>query len=607
MSLRFKLFGAFLVLIIVPLVVLAVALYTLVTGLIEEKHSRQTELTLRALSQSVGFIFREMNQVTDSTIASDAIQDVLNDAYGGDVEDIDYLNLNEVQQKFRELLVYHPSVSYALMYALDDGRIHRIFTKERFQAMPYAQFIETRLHKQVLERDGLPLWVGPYEYPELTGSEPVFTQIRVVKDIDTLQDKGILLVQIKNSGLESVFRYFRYRQNQTATRFFIVNGGGLVLYDSGGALNGKRLSELAERPLLSGEAYRSTRSRFDGQDSVISNIGLGIEDWRLVSVTSWHALSSEVLQYSRWVAAILLLCFASALLFIRLFANRVARAIVQTVHVMGRVERGDLTARLPLQGNDETSLLARGFNRLVSRLAELIEEVKRQQERKTRAELQALQAQIKPHFLFNALESINALAVQNEGQKVSRMVTRLGSMLRISILQREEITVAQELDHLLSYLEIQKYRFDDLFQFDIDVPPSLMNCLMPKLTLQPLVENCIQHGFEGIGYMGHIRVTAREEGERIAFCVEDNGIGIPPERLAAIEVVPDASSGHGDAPETGERRGLGVRNVADRIRIRYGDRYGLFVCSEPGRGTVIKIVIPKMAGGVAREAEGDAR
>jgi len=355
------------------------------------------------------------------------------------------------------------------------------------------------------------------------------------------------------------------------------------------------------------EAYRSARNRFDGQDSVISSIGLEIEDWRLVSVTSWHALSSEVLLYSRLVAAILLFCLVSALLFISFFASRVARAIVQTVRVMGRVERGDLTARLPLQGNDETSLLARGFNRLVSRLAELLEEVKRQQERKTRAELQALQAQIKPHFLFNALESINALAAQNEGQKVSRMVTRLGSMLRISILQREEITVAQELDHVLSFLEIQKYRFDDLFQFDIDVPPALMNCLMPKLTLQPLVENCIQHGFDGIGHMGHIRVIAREEGERIAFYVEDNGIGIPPERLAAIEALPDASARHGDAPETGERRGLGVRNVADRIRIRYGDRFGLYVCSEPGRGTVIKIVIPKTAGGVAREAEGHAR
>jgi sensor histidine kinase YesM len=607
MSLRSKLFGAFLVLIIVPLAVLAAALYTLVTGLIEEKHSRQTELTLRALSQSVGFIFREMNQVTDSTIASDAIQDVLSDAYSGDVEDIDYLNLNEVQQKFRELLVYHPSVSYALMYALDNGRIHRIFTKEQFQAMPYERFIGTELYRRVLERGGLPLWVGPYEYPELTGSEPVFTQIRVVKDIDTLSDKGILLVQIKNSGLESVFRYFRYRQDQLATRFFIVNGDGLVLYDSGGALNGQRLGELTERPLALDAAYRSVRNRFDGQDSVISSIGLDIEDWRLVSVTSWHALSSEVLLYSRWVAAVLLLCFVSALVFIWFFANRIARAIVQTVRVMGQVERGDLTARLPLAGNDETSLLARGFNRLVSRLAELLEEVKRQQERKTRAELQALQAQIKPHFLFNALESINALAVQNEGQKVSRMVTRLGSMLRISILQREEITVAQELDHVLSYLEIQKYRFDDLFQFEIDVPPELMNCLMPKLTLQPLVENCIQHGFEGIGYMGLIRLTAREEGERIVFYVEDNGIGIPPERLAAIEAGPDDDAGHGDAPETGERRGLGVRNVADRIRIRYGKRYGLFICSAPGRGTVIKIVVPKTAGGVDREAESPAR
>ena len=187
------------------------------------------------------------------------------------------------------------------------------------------------------------------------------------------------------------------------------------------------------------------------------------------------------------------------------------------------------------------------------------------------------------------------------------MVTRLGSMLRISILQREEITVAQELDHLLSYLEIQKYRFDDLFQFEIDVPPELMNRLMPKLTLQPLVENCIQHGFEGIGYMGLIRVTAREEGERIAFYVEDNGIGIPPERLAAIEAGPDDAAGTGDAPETGERRGLGVRNVADRIRIRYGDRYGLFICSAPGQGTVIKIAVPNTAGGVDREAEGPAR
>jgi len=607
MSLRSKLFGAFLVLILVPLAVLAAVFLKLVTVLIEEKHSRQTELTLRALNQSVGFIFREMNQVTDSTIASNAIQDVLNNAYDGDVEGIDYLNLNEVQQRFRELLVYHPSVSYALMYALDDGRIHRIFTKERFQAMPFDRFVGTELYRRVLDRGGLPLWVGPYEYPELTGAEPVFTQIRVVKDINTLRDKGVLLVQIKNSGLESVFRYFRYRQDQIATRFFIVNGNGLVLYDSGGALNGSRLDELAERPLAFDAAYRSVRSRFDGEDSVISSIGLDIEDWRLVPVTSWHALSSEVLLYFRWVGGVLMLCLVSALAFIWFFANRIARAIVETVRVMGRVERGDLTARLPLAGNDETSLLARGFNRLVSRLEELLEEVKRQQERKTRAELQALQAQIKPHFLFNALESINALAVQNEGQKVSRMVTRLGSMLRISILQREEITVAQELDHLLSYVEIQKYRFDDLFQFEIDVPPELMNRLMPKLTLQPLVENCIQHGFEGIGYMGLIRVTAREEGERIAFYVEDNGIGIPPERLAAIEAGPDDAAGTGDAPETGERRGLGVRNVADRIRIRYGDRYGLFICSAPGQGTVIKIAVPNTAGGVDREAEGPAR
>src|SRR5690606_21804893 len=156
-----------------------------------------------------------------------------------------------------------------------------------------------------------------------------------------------------------------------------------------------------------------------------------------------------------------------------LFANRIARSIIQTVRVMSEVERGNLSARLVVKGNDEISLLARGFNSLVYRVEELLGEVKLQQERKTEAELMALQAQIKPHFLFNALESINILAIQNQGKKVSQMVTRLGNILRISIQQQEEITIEQELAHVRSYLDIQKYRFEELFDYEIVVADAL--------------------------------------------------------------------------------------------------------------------------------------
>lgn len=610
MSLPYKLFGAFMTFIIVPLIALGFALYILVTNMIEEKYSGQAELTLRALTQSVGFVFGEMNKVTDSTIASDAIQEMLNNGYETDLKEIDYLDLNKVQRNFRDLLINHPSVSYAFMYTLNNERINRIFTKEHFQAMPFAQFKKQEIYQQVLDRKGQPVWVGPYEYPELTGVDPVFTQIRVVKDIATLNDKGILLVQIKNSGIESVFRYFRYKQKQSTTEFLIVNGKGLIMYDSSEKLNGKFIDQYVRKPLVLDTTYRSGRGKFDGQDSVISSIGAGIEkeDWHLVSITSWKSLSSEVGLYSRWVVGILLFCVLSACYFIMFFANRIAKSILQTVKFMRRVERGDLNARLPIKGNDETALLARGFNSLVSQVSELLTEVKSEQERKRHAELQALQAQIKPHFLFNALESINVLAVQNQGKKVSQMVTRLGSLLRISITQREQITVEQELDHLLSYLGIQKFRFEDLFDFEIDIPPGLMRYEMLKLTLQPLVENCIQHGFEGIDYMGHIRVSAREEGDSLAFYIEDNGIGISPERLQVFNYDRQMKdSRHEDSPQTGEARGLGVYNVADRIRIQYGSRYGLFICSEQGRGTTMKFTIPKKdTGSVAHEIEGAA-
>jgi two-component system, sensor histidine kinase YesM len=184
------------------------------------------------------------------------------------------------------------------------------------------------------------------------------------------------------------------------------------------------------------------------------------------------------------------------------------------------------------------------------------------------------------------------------------MVQRLANILRISIQQKEEITIEQELEHLTSYLEIQKYRFEELFEYTIDIPQRLMGNRILKLTLQPLVENSIQHGFEGIDYMGRIHVRAREEGNNIAFFIEDNGIGIDDEQVArfALSGLTSLEEIYAETPETGERRGLGVGNVADRMRIHYGNGYGLILCSATGQGTVIKCLIPNVTGEIPIEA-----
>ena len=606
MSLRVKLFTAFFAFIIVPLVLLGILAYYFVADTIEKKYSQQAEITLRALSQNIDFVFREMDKVTDSTIASTAVQDVLSSpAYSSeDVDAINYLELNETQRNFRELLVNHPSVSYAFMYNLDNGRIVRIYSKESFDALAFEQFREQPIYESVVARNGLPKWVGPYEHPQLTGYEPVFTQIRVVKDIGTLRNEGMLLVQIKNSAIEGVFRYFSFNEDVYETRYYMINADGLVLYDSSGARNGSVLDAFADEADRPGASlYRSERLEFEGVDSVVSSIRLKDEDWRLLSVTPWRSLSSEITAYLRWIAVIMAVSLLSALLFLAVFIHRIAGTIVRIVRFMRFVERGDLGLRVDESGNDELALLSRGLNSLIARVNELLGRVKQEQERKTKAEMRVLQAQIKPHFLFNTLESINALAVQNEGRKVSQMVLRLANMLRISFQDREDIPIRREIEHLKSYMDIQRYRFADVFEYELEAPEELMDFHIQKLTLQPLVENCIQHAFDGLERQGRIRVLLSAEEHRIAITVEDDGVGMSNETLARFAYMAadeEAAVAAADDVANPERRGLGLRSVADRIRIQYGRRYGLFVCSGADRGTTIRCYIPKYGPGEGR-------
>ncbi|MNW50043.1 Sensor histidine kinase YehU [compost metagenome] len=316
-------------------------------------------------------------------------------------------------------------------------------------------------------------------------------------------------------------------------------------------------------------------------------------------MTSWSYLSQEVTTFAKWFVAIICVCVLTAMLFNFIFINRITGTIGVIVRFMRKVESGDLNARVDEKGDDELLLLQKGFNNQMDKINELFDQVKREQLQKANAELRVLQAQIKPHFLFNTLESINVLAVQNEGRKVSEMVLRLASILRISIQDKEEIKLSLEVEHLRSYLEIQKFRFDELFEYVIDIPDEMKNCLLLKLTLQPLVENSIQHGFEGIDYKGRITVTGRMEQDRILLRIEDNGIGMTNEQLANIQYADmDDPAYRSLAPyPSHERRGLGLRSVYDRLRFQYGSRYGLFICSQPGYGTTIQCVIPRYGAG----------
>ncbi|MFD0619457.1 sensor histidine kinase [Paenibacillus sp. GCM10027629] len=611
MNLRLKLFTAFITLIIIPLVLVGVITYFVTFDLIEKKYSQQAEFSLKAISQNIQFVFSEMDKVTENGIAGNVVQTAIGAVNSRelDLSDAKQLKLNENQRNFRVNLFSHPTISFAFAYNLKDATIASIFTKENFTALPFARFKREPLYQEVVELNGAPKWVGPYEYKEITGTDPVFTQIRMVKELTTMNNIGVLITQIKNWEIERIFNDFRYSKNLEDTRFFLVNEDGLILYDTQEQYNGQNINPFLGKPMNFNSSYQSYRDDFNHHESVVSVNKLKDKQWYLVSTTSWNSLSQDMGIFLKWVVGILFISLLAAFLFFWLFMNRITKSIIRIVRFMRRVENGDLSARVDEEGNDELFLLSKGFNSLISQVNNLLEEVKTEQKHKAQAELRVLQAQIKPHFLFNTLESINVLAIQNEGRKVSQMVYRLGNILRISIQDKEEIMISQEIEHLRSYLEIQKFRFDELFNFDIQMPNEVLNSMILKLTLQPLVENSIQHGFEGITHQGFLQVTGYVEGDDIVITIQDNGIGISNRQLRKFQYMKndDTLTPEGQDIVMNERRGLGLRSVADRIRIQYGYRYGVYICSEKNQGTTIQVRIPKYGPGEVYEAKSDAR
>lgn len=227
---------------------------------------------------------------------------------------------------------------------------------------------------------------------------------------------------------------------------------------------------------------------------------------------------------------------------------------------------------------------------MVIRIRDLIEENKREHEAKRQSDLNALQAQINPHFLYNTLDSIMWMAECGKNEDVVEMVTALARLFRISISKgRRVIRVAEELEHARNYLFIQKIRYKEKFTFNIDADEDTLNLKSVKLILQPIIENALYHGIEYMVDEGHIEIKAKKRDGYLYFTVEDNGLGMDEKTRYKLlhtddEIISDQGSG------------VGVRNVDERIKLRYGTEYGLSIESEIEQGTKVTIKLPIMEG-----------
>lgn len=324
-------------------------------------------------------------------------------------------------------------------------------------------------------------------------------------------------------------------------------------------------------------------------------------DWRTVGVFPLADMRRSA-DWLRSFAVLAALGTALLAFFISLiFSDSIAKPVGRLTELMAMVEEGDLTVRCRDRRKDELGRLGTGFNAMVEKIGELIAMVYQDQKNLRDAELRILQAQIKPHFLYNTLDTIQWMAREHGAADVATLVSALTKLFRLGLSGGHEIiAVRDELDHVRSYLTIQQARYEDAFDYRIDVEEALLSQGILKVVLQPLVENAIYHGIKERRGKGSILIRGRSEGDALEFRVRDDGVGIGRERLDALNALLAEPSALPTSLPAGNGRaesGFALLNVNARIKLSAGAGYGLRLESEEGRWTEVVLRMPSMETG----------
>lgn len=306
--------------------------------------------------------------------------------------------------------------------------------------------------------------------------------------------------------------------------------------------------------------------------------------WKIIGVSYMDEIATMKSEISRFLIWLLCFVFVIVLLLLSYISAKISRPIKMLERSMERVEQGDFTVNEPIRGCHEVEQLSARFHLMMAKVRELMNQIIREQEAKRKSELEVLQAQIHPHFLYNTLNSVVRMVGIGKNEDVITTITSLSKLFRISLSRGKSIiTVQEEIEHVRNYLIIQKMRYKQKFEYEIEAREEVLACKTLKLLLQPIVENAIYHGIEPMADPGHIRISASLYEGKLLFVVQDNGLGMPPH-------VREQVLAGGYKSEGGS--GVGIQNVNERIRLTFGEEYGLEIESELEVGTTVKVWLP---------------
>ena len=576
LNIQYKLLFYFLVLILLPILIIGILTNMIFSNAMENAASESTVQAIRQVNTSIENHIRNIENVINIISRHPQTLDFMR-MKTTDASDRKAITESTVRSFLAGFTENYPVIEGIALVSSSDH-----FLSNELYKVVQDPLTDEMWYKACVRKNDTILLIGSpvgrkiSEYRKVSADE-IVSLMKPVRDPSDDSIIGVVLIDLRISMLESVLKNIKLGK---IGFIYIVDSDGNTIYSPVNHIVPRvRNQWFDEKP--SGVFTKYILKQNFQFIYTTSNY----TRWKIVGVFSLNETLKEVANNRLYTFFILIVVSILAIAVSVVFSSSIAKPISKLRKLMKKAESGDLAVQFEVRYNDEIGQLGMSFNAMIAEIKKLIDVVYQEQKSKREAELRTLQSQIKPHFLYNTLDTIHWMAKKYGAKDVIQVINALTNLFRIGLSKGNEvIKLSEEIEHVRSYLVIQKVRYEEMLEYEIETDETIKSLYVQKLILQPIVENAIYHGIKEKKEPGLIRIRAGIDGEALVFAVEDNGVGIHQETLEKIN---ESLRGN-----NGVRAGYGIFNVNERIRLSYGKEYGIFINSTLGTGTAVIIRHP---------------
>lgn len=567
------------ILIIIPLTILFTYTYTKMSTMIEQNITASTE---QAFDQSYSFItyklYRIFNTsnalVIDNNLTSILRKDPSNYPINEQVGDL--FNLRTTLSSYQNNIDINNINIYVNDKFIYSNENRNIFSMKKLEGTKWLDKIKNE-HNRFF-------WCPP---SYLVPSQAEFLSLgKTIINPDDFSDSiGYIVINFKKSDLEDILKKMNSIDGSISC---IVNSSGDLIATSNYDTYESYKNLVSQ--IKPSDNTRLTEFDFNHNTFFIQSSYIDKTDWQIVNIVPYNTVSSKI-NTQRLILIIIVLIFGGASLWAGFyFFNSINKRLSKVIKGMREVHTDTLDNFIENDSDDELGELINNYNYMIAKMSVLINNQYKLGKAAKNAELKALQSQINPHFLYNTLDMINWMAYKNMNSEISSAVKKLAKFYKLSLNRGKDIiSIEDEINHVSLYTEIQNMRYSNRISLEIDINDFIRNCKIPKITLQPIVENAIIHGIFAKGDVeGKILIIGTIDENAIYLKISDDGIGIKESELPFILLEKKVQS----SSASSKGSGYGIRNINERLKLYYGDDFGLFFTSIYEKGTTVTIKIP---------------